>query len=91
MSGGEDRVVVAGSAGREGMAEVLERPFSAAPASLTAKELQQRARKRRYEIWSAQIAAGKEPCFGTARRFLCDEPDCAWREECLRLRAQWMV
>jgi len=72
------------------MAEVLERQTVRASASLSAGELQQRARKRRYEIWSTQVGMGKEPCFSTARRFLCDEVDCAWRDECLRLRAEWM-
>ncbi|HRQ65578.1 MAG TPA: hypothetical protein PKZ76_12085 [Xanthomonadaceae bacterium] len=47
-------------------------------------------RDRRYQVWSVQQSEGKDPCFATARRFVCDQFDCPWRSECLSLRAEWM-
>lgn len=75
---------------RVGTPKARESKAAESTSAVSAGELQRRARKLRYEIWSAQIQAGSEPCFATARRFVCDEIDCRWREECLRLRAEWM-
>lgn len=47
-------------------------------------------RSERWSIWSAQLAAGREPCFATETRFVCDDEDCIWRTRCLRLRAEWL-
>jgi len=46
-------------------------------------------RARRYAIWAAQRAAGLEPCFAMTRRYVCVDIDCAFRSECLALRAVW--
>lgn len=48
------------------------------------------SRGERWDIWCVQLAAGCEPCFATAQRFLCADTDCVWRERCLGLRAEWM-
>lgn len=73
------------------MAESLEIPRPVVPTPVGAMQSKRTARKLRYEIWSVQARNGRDPCFGTSRRFLCDELDCSWREECLRLRAEWMA
>lgn len=44
----------------------------------------------RWAIWQQQLAAGREPCFGTPLRFLCDDTDCRLRARCLNLRAEWL-
>jgi hypothetical protein len=72
------------------MAQVMESRAAEPSAMLSIGELQHRARRRRYEVWTAQVSAHQEPCFGTALRFLCDERACSWRSECLRLRAEWL-
>jgi hypothetical protein len=48
------------------------------------------AHGERWQIWRAQLAAGREPCFGTPQRFLCEDAQCSWREHCLGLRAEWL-
>jgi len=30
------------------------------------------------------------PCFQSEKRISCDEPDCQWREQCLKLVATWL-
>ncbi len=43
------------------------------------------SRMRKGEIIRAiQRSEGNFPCFGTAVAGECDQPDCLWREECLR-------
>lgn len=44
----------------------------------------------RWNIWRGQLAAGHEPCFATSQRFHCQDVDCPWREQCMRLRAEWL-
>lgn len=56
------------------------------PARRTALE----ATRRRWDILSAQMRSGHEPCFQTERRHACDEAQCPWRSECLSMRAQWL-
>lgn len=46
--------------------------------------------RERWTIWRAQIAAGHEPCFGTAQRFVCADTGCRLRARCLGLRAEWL-
>lgn len=46
--------------------------------------------RERWTIWRVQIAAGHEPCFGTAQRFVCADTGCRLRARCLGLRAEWL-
>lgn len=43
----------------------------------------------RWAIWAEQEYLNHQPCFGTERRIFCEERDCAWRSQCMSLRAQW--
>jgi hypothetical protein len=64
-------------------------PVSQQVASIALQRPNSGRISRRYAIWATQQAAGHEPCFGTARRYTCAEVDCAFRAECLQLRASW--
>ena len=37
-----------------------------------------------------QLKRGKEPCFSSEKRHLCSEMLCEWRQQCRKLRAQWV-
>ena len=43
----------------------------------------------RWKIWQLQADAGNEPCFGTSYRLVCKDLDCRYRQDCMRLRADW--
>lgn len=74
--------------GRDALKAAAHRPRPAVgPVSLVRDHS---AKNRRYQVWALQQAAGLEPCFGTARRLVCDQRDCPWRAECQGLRAEWM-
>jgi hypothetical protein len=45
---------------------------------------------RRWAIWLQQIARRGEPCFGTERRYACQDASCVYRHACLRLQADWL-
>ena len=40
-------------------------------------------------IRAIQRQRGEEPCFSTDKRYNCAE-QCAWRKDCLKLRAVWL-
>ena len=46
--------------------------------------------QRRWQVLYVQLQEGHEPCFQTERRHGCGETDCAYRQECLSLRAEWL-
>ena len=46
-------------------------------------------RAQEYRVWAEQEQANHLRCFGTERRFTCEEVDCPWRVECMSLCAQW--
>lgn len=48
------------------------------------------ATTERYRIWTLQIAAGREPCFGTPLRLVCKDTGCPWWDECQTLTASWL-
>ena len=44
---------------------------------------------KRVLIQAIQRAEGHAACFLDEDRFLCQESDCEWRGECLKLTAAW--
>lgn len=47
------------------------------------------AGSKRALIQAIQEAEGHEPCFLEDDRFTCEERDCEWRRDCLKLTAAW--
>ncbi|MGE0387777.1 MAG: hypothetical protein AB7Q97_23880 [Gammaproteobacteria bacterium] len=41
-------------------------------------------------VRAIQGAAGVSQCFRTEARNACEDYDCEWRRECLRLVADWL-
>lgn len=58
-------------------------------ARLNALHRHRQTTRRRWEIWDQQMRRGHMPCFGTDARNTCHEVDCAWRQECMALKAEW--
>ena len=46
-------------------------------------------RAQEHRVWAEQSQANHLRCFGTERRFTCEEVDCPWRAECMSLCAEW--
>lgn len=46
-------------------------------------------RAQEFRVWAEQAQANHLRCFGTERRFTCEETQCPWRTECLSLCAEW--
>jgi hypothetical protein len=49
----------------------------------------QNRRAQEFSVWAEQERANHMRCFGTERRFTCEEIECPWRAECISLRAEW--
>ena len=66
-------------------------------SSQTQQETAGRMGFNEYSRHSSQASAvrmiqkqrGEEPCFSTDKRYNCEE-QCAWRKDCLKLRAVWL-
>jgi hypothetical protein len=46
-------------------------------------------RAQELNVWAEQERANHLRCFGTERRFTCEEIGCPWRTECMSLCAEW--
>jgi hypothetical protein len=46
-------------------------------------------RAQEHRVWAEQERANHLACFGTGRRFTCEEAGCPWRTECMSLCAEW--
>jgi hypothetical protein len=44
---------------------------------------------KRMLVQAIQRAEGHAACFRDDNRYLCEEIDCEWRSECLKLTAAW--
>lgn len=44
---------------------------------------------RRWAVWNDQQRCGSVTCFRTDVRYSCEKTNCAWRAECMTLRAEW--
>jgi len=40
-------------------------------------------------VWAIQKARGEDCCFLSDQRMACRETECEWRDECMRLVAEW--
>jgi len=46
-------------------------------------------RAQEHRVWAEQAQANHLRCFGTERRFTCEETGCPWHVECMSLCAEW--
>ena len=40
-------------------------------------------------VRALQLAEGRQACFRTEQRLLCENEECEWRQSCRRLVAAW--